>query len=76
MKRSEFIKKALHHIRNTVCVNEEEVSVMLEVFEQLGMIPPETKAKPEDFSNLDLRQDFLDKHDFTVNKWDSEDDLP
>lgn len=38
----------------------------------LRMLPPETKATPEDFSNLDLRQDFLDEHDFTVNRWDEE----
>jgi thiamine phosphate synthase YjbQ (UPF0047 family) len=72
MKRSKFIKKALNHTSNTVCVNEEQVEVMLDIFEKLGVLPPETKATPEDFSNLDLRQDFLDKHDFTVNKWDKE----
>ena len=72
MKRSTMIKKALNHTLNTVCVNEEQVEVMLDIFEKLGVLPPETKATPEDFSNLDLRQDFLDKHDFTVNKWDKE----
>jgi len=40
MKRSTMIKKALNHTSNTVCVNEEQVERMLEVFEKLGMLPP------------------------------------
>ena len=36
-----MVKKALNHTLNTVCVNEEQVKVMLEVFEKLGMLPPE-----------------------------------
>ena len=39
---------------------------------EIGMLPPETKATPEDFSNLTFDQDFLDKHDFSVNRWDEE----
>jgi hypothetical protein len=35
-----MIKKALNHTSNTVCVNEEQVERMLEVFEKLGMLPP------------------------------------
>jgi hypothetical protein len=72
MKRSKFIEKALNHVNNTVCVNEEQVEVMLSIFEKLGMLPPETKACPEDFSNLGFTQDFLDEHSFTVNRWDKE----
>jgi hypothetical protein len=45
---------------------------ILSALEKAGMLPPETKATPEDFSNLDLHQDFLDEHDFTVNRWDKE----
>jgi hypothetical protein len=37
-----MIKKALKHTLNTVCVNEAQVNRMLEVFEKLGMLPPET----------------------------------
>ena len=37
MKRSTMIKKALNHDLNTVCVNEEQVERMLEVFEKLGI---------------------------------------
>jgi hypothetical protein len=35
-----MIKKALNHDLNTVCVNEEQVEVMLKIFEKLGMLPP------------------------------------
>jgi hypothetical protein len=38
-----MIKKALNHELNTVCVNEEQVERMLEVFEKLGMLPPVEK---------------------------------
>jgi thiamine phosphate synthase YjbQ (UPF0047 family) len=62
MKRSKFIKKALNHTSNTVCVNEEQVGVMLDIFEKLGVLPPETKATPKDFTHID----------FTVNRWDEE----
>jgi hypothetical protein len=72
MKRSKFIKKALNHTSNTVCVNEEQVEVMLNIFEKLGVLPPETKATPEDFTHIDFTQEFLDNHDFTVNRWEEE----
>jgi hypothetical protein len=72
MKKSEFIQKALNHTSNTVCVNAEQVKVMLDVFEKLGVLPPETKATPEDFTHIDFTQEFLDNHDFTVNRWDKE----
>ena len=42
--------------------------------DKIEMLPPETKATPEDFSNLGFTQDFLDEHDFSVNKWEPEDD--
>jgi hypothetical protein len=35
-----MIKKALNLDLNTVCVNEAQVERMLEVFENLGMLPP------------------------------------
>ncbi len=74
MKRSTMIKKALNHTSNTVCVNEEQVERMLEVFEKLGMLPPETKATPSDLSNIVFTQEFLDEHNFSVNKWEPEDE--
>lgn len=40
MKRSEFIRNALHSSNNTVCVTAEQVEVMLDIFEELGMLPP------------------------------------
>ena len=45
MKRSTVIKKALNHDLNTVCVNEEQVERMLEVFEKLGMLPPQKRGE-------------------------------
>jgi hypothetical protein len=41
MKRSEFLKEVLNHTSNTVCINTEQVDVMLEIFEELGMYPPD-----------------------------------
>jgi hypothetical protein len=74
MKRSE----AVEEIRKILAMNGKDngygelEEAILHHMEVIGMLPPETKATPEDFSNLDLRQDFLDKHDFTVNRWDKE----
>jgi hypothetical protein len=48
--------------------------IILTELESLGMLPPDTKATPEDFSNLGFTQDFLDEHDFSVSKWEPEDD--
>jgi hypothetical protein len=45
MKRSTMIKKALNHDLNTVCVNVEQVERMLEVFEKLGMLPPQKRGE-------------------------------
>ncbi len=45
MKRSTMIKRALNHDLNTVCVNEAQVERMLEVFEKLGMLPPQKKGE-------------------------------
>ena len=65
MKRSTMIKRALNHDLNTVCVNEEQVERMLEVFEKLGMLPPFVDQYDSDTS-LDL----------IGNRWEPENDLP
>lgn len=36
------------------------------------MLPPETKALLQDFDNLGFTQEFLDEHNFKVNRWDKE----
>lgn len=80
MKRSEMLSKIASVIINynevdSVIKREkalEMAETILQVQQEVGMLPPETKATPEDFTHIDLRQDFLDKHDFTVNKWDEE----
>jgi hypothetical protein len=42
MKRSEFIEKVLKHEKNTAFVNKDQVKITLEVFEDLGMLPPKS----------------------------------
>jgi hypothetical protein len=51
MKRSDFIREVLHSTDNTVCVNAEQVEVMLEIFEKLGMF----YCPVEDFVDFKLR---------------------
>ena len=72
MKRSQFIKEVLNSWKNTVFTTEEQVESALELFEKLGMLPPETKATPEDFAHMNYNQEFLDEHIFYVNRWDKE----
>lgn len=72
MKKSQFIEEVLNSTSNTVFTTKEQIKVALEIFEKLGMLPPETKATPSDFTNLGFTQEFLDNHDFKVNKWDNE----
>lgn len=72
MKKSQFIEEVLNSTSNTVFTTKEQIEVTLEIFEKLGMLPPETKATPSDFTNLGFTQEFLDNHDFKVNKWDKE----
>jgi hypothetical protein len=74
MKRSEFVTEVLNDFSNTVFTTKEQVEVALELFEKLGMLPPETKATPSDFSNTGFTQEFLDEHNFSVSKWESEDE--
>jgi hypothetical protein len=69
MKRSEIIKKALNHDLNTVCVNEEQVERILEVFEKLGMLPPQT-SKPIHHYNQDALQCLTEAY----HKWEREDE--
>jgi len=63
MKRSTMIKKALNHTLNTVCVNVEQVEVMLKIFEKLGMLPPFVDQYESDTS-LNL----------IGNRWEREDE--
>ena len=78
MKRSEMINVLDEAINSQLyqdyLFDEDMLNLVLIAIEKAGMLPPETKATPEDFSNLDLHQDFLDEHDFSVNKWEPEDD--
>lgn len=47
---------------------------IIQEIEQAGMLPPETKALPQDFGNLGFTQEFLDEHNFKINKWEPEDE--
>ena len=40
MKKSDFIEKVLKHDKNTVFVSKAIVERTLEIFEDLGMLPP------------------------------------
>lgn len=51
-----------------------DVKEILTKIEEAGMLPPETKALPSDFTNTGLSQEFLDEHEFKVNRWEPEDD--
>lgn len=42
MKKIDFIKKVLKHDKNTVFVSEAIVERTLEIFEDLGMLPPKS----------------------------------
>jgi len=70
MTKNEFAKKVLKSDKNTVFVAEDQVLNAIEVFTELGMLPPETKATIEDFSNTCFTEDFLNEHDFKINRWD------
>jgi len=86
MKRSEMLEKMvfsmeLHAGNDPAWLDQlpelkagalDYADKILRDLEELGMLPPKTKATPEDFSNLGFTQNFLDEHDFTVNKWDKE----
>jgi len=75
MKRSEMQSLIANMLRLYRFDNVEDVKAadrLLLVLEQEGMLPPETKATPEDFKHIDFTQEFLDDHDFTVRRWDEE----
>jgi hypothetical protein len=74
MKRSE----AVEEIRKILAMNGKDngfgelEEAILHHMEVIGMLPPETKATPEDFTNTGFTQEFLEEHDFIVNRWDKE----
>lgn len=76
MKRSE----ALEEVRKILAMNGKDngygelEEAILHHLESLGMRPPLTKAKPFDFTNTGFTQEFLDEHEFKVNRWESEDE--
>ena len=51
MKRSEFINQVLNDISNTVFTTRDQFEASLNIFEKLGMLPPETQATPS-FSKI------------------------
>ena len=64
MKKSDFIEKVLKHDKNTVFVSKAIVERTLEIFEDLGMLPPFTGVgEKDDWGYLDYE-----------NKWEPEDE--
>jgi hypothetical protein len=90
MKRSEMVERIYDLLNcdgvleysmpklEPVPLTEEHVrwvaKQIVQEIEQAGMLPPETKATPSDLSNTGFTQEFLDEHNFSVNKWESEDE--
>jgi hypothetical protein len=80
MKRSEAILNIINVLRltgNHYCDDgrdEQDAERILKRLEAIGMLPPETKATPSDLSNTGFTQEFLDEHNFSVSKWESEDE--
>lgn len=82
MKRSEMLSKIASVIINyneaNCVINRDKAMEMAEtilrVQEENGMLPPSTTAKPFDFTNTGFTQEFLDEHEFKVNRWEPEDD--
>ena len=76
MKRSE----AVEEIRKILAMNGKDdgegelEEAILNHLENLGMRPPLTMAKPFDFTNTGFTEEFLDEHEFKVNRWEPEDD--
>jgi hypothetical protein len=76
MKRSE----ALEQIRKILELNRidngmgEVEEAILHTLESIGMKPPLTIANPFDFTNTGFTQEFLDEHEFKVNRWELEDE--
>lgn len=67
MKKTEFIKKVLEHDLNTIFVEPQLVDRAIEIFENLGMSPPEWEVKT-----------YFDKFGCKVTKesveWEPEDE--
>jgi hypothetical protein len=75
MKRSEVLKHIFEALELSYSHPEGNIKLasdILSKLEKIGMLPPETKATPEDFTNTGFTQKFLDEHNFTVNRWDEE----
>lgn len=68
MKKSEFIKLALHDFSNTLFVNEEQVKAAIELFEKLGMGPVKLAKK-----TIKRDIEYMPYEDIVyVNKWSDE----
>jgi hypothetical protein len=77
MKRSEALKQIFEILELTYSHPEGNAKLAADILskvEELGMLPPTTKATLKDFTNTGFTQEFLDEHDFTVNKWEPEDE--
>jgi hypothetical protein len=88
MKRSEMLEKMvfsmeLHAGNDPAWLDQmpgmkagalDYADKILRDLEEAGMLPPETKATPSDLSNTGFTQEFLDEHNFTISKWESEDE--
>ena len=65
MKKSDFIEKVLKHDKNTVFVSKAIVERTLEIFEDLGMLPPYFQGS---LTNYDIAMGS------NPYRWESEDE--
>jgi hypothetical protein len=76
MKKSEFVKKALKHRLNTVFGCEGTVERAIDMFEDLGMLPPER----DDESPIGYGAAYLTEEEYVTNRfkfkhtWESDDE--
>jgi hypothetical protein len=69
MKKSKFIKQVLKSKDNTVFVNEDQVANAIEVFEKLGMLPPERMEEIADNDSGCIEEGSRDVY---INEWERE----
>jgi hypothetical protein len=68
MKKSKFIKQVLKSKDNTVFVNADQVANAIDLFEKLGMLPPEIAVEIPDSDTGCIEEG---SQDIYINKWET-----
>lgn len=74
MKRSDMVQLMEKHWSGCQSFKSDKsmFSYILHRMEEAGMLPPYTRTLVEDMKPFDYTQEFLDEHEFTIQKWDKE----